>query len=110
LTELKRGLVLDLTPEVTGAVDGTPSTDEGWDYSTDRPEPGTTARWGVTSNLTLNGTANPDFSQIEADASQFTFDPRSALFFPEKRPFFLDGLEQFTTPTRLIYTRRIVDP
>ena len=53
-------------------------------------------RWGVTSNLTLNGTVNPDFSQIEADASQFTFDPRSAIFFPEKRPFFLDGLEQFT--------------
>src|SRR4030095_8974981 len=110
LTELKRGLVLDLTPEVTGAVDGPPSTDEGGDNSTDRPEPGTTARWGLTSNLTLNGTANPDFSQIEADASQFTFDPRSAIFYPEKRPFFLDGLEQFTTPNRLIYTRRIVDP
>ena len=45
----------------------------------------------MTPNLTLNGTVNPDFSQVEADASQFTFDPRSALFFPEKRPFFLDG-------------------
>jgi hypothetical protein len=40
----------------------------------------------VTSNLTLNGTVNPDFSQVEADASQFTFDPGTAIFFPEKRP------------------------
>src|SRR6185436_19414905 len=38
------------------------------------------------------------------------FDPRSALFFPEKRPFFLDGTEQFETPNQLIYTRRVVDP
>jgi hypothetical protein len=49
-------------------------------------------RWGVTPNLTLNATVNPDFSQVEADAGQFQFDPRQALFFPEKRPFVLDGL------------------
>jgi hypothetical protein len=109
LTELKRGLVLDLTPELTGTTTGAPETD-GWGYDTERPGLGGNVRWGVTSNLTLNGTVNPDFSQIEADASQFTFDPRQAIFFAEKRPFFLDGLEQFTTPNRLIYTRRIVDP
>jgi hypothetical protein len=109
LTEIKRGLVLDLTPELTGTMDGAESPD-GWTYDTDRPSPGGNLRWGVTSNLTLNGTVNPDFSQIEADASQFTYDPRSALFFAEKRPFFLDGAEQFTTPNRLIHTRRIVDP
>jgi hypothetical protein len=109
LTELKRGLVLDLTPELTEAVNGGQEPG-GWAYDADRPSLGGTVRWGVTTNLTLNGTVNPDFSQIEADASQFTFDPRSAIFYPEKRPFFLDGLEQFTTPNRLIYTRRIVDP
>jgi hypothetical protein len=53
---------------------------------------------------------NPDFSQIESDAGQFVFDPRQALFFAEKRPFFLDGIEQFATPHSLIYTRRIVQP
>ncbi len=67
-------------------------------------------RWGITANLTINGTINPDFSHVEADAGQFQFDPRSALFFPEKRPFFLEGTEQFTTPNNLIYTRRIVAP
>jgi uncharacterized protein DUF5916 len=58
----------------------------------------------------MNGTINPDFSQVEADAGQFTFDPRNALFFPEKRPFFLDGAELFNTPNNLIYTRRIAAP
>ena len=82
----------------------------GWDYAGGGPELGGTVRWGVTNNLTLNGTANPDFSQVESDAGQFLFDPRNELFFSEKRPFFLDGIEQFTTPNSLIYTRRIVQP
>jgi hypothetical protein len=67
-------------------------------------------RWGVTNNLTLNATANPDFSQVESDAQQFVFDPRNELSFPEKRPFFLEGIEQFSTPNSLIYTRRIIQP
>ena len=67
-------------------------------------------RWGITPNLTMNGTVNPDFSQVESDAGQFSFDPRQALFFPEKRPFFLDGIEQFATPNNLIYTRRVAAP
>jgi len=109
LTDLRRGLVLDLNPIATAKADGTPS-DDRWRYDTNRPEFGGNIRWGVTPNLTLNGTVNPDFSQVEADASQFTFDPRSALFFPEKRPFFLDGAELFNTPNNLIYTRRIAAP
>ncbi|HET7427115.1 MAG TPA: DUF5916 domain-containing protein, partial [Gemmatimonadales bacterium] len=60
--------------------------------------------------LNLNATANPDFSQVESDEGQFQFDPRNEIFFTEKRPFFLDGIEQFTTPSSLIYTRRIVQP
>jgi len=109
LTDLHRGLVLDLNPFVTAKSDGVPSGDV-WRYDTGRPEVGTNVRWGVTPNLTMNGTVNPDFSQVEADAGQFTFDPRSAIFFPEKRPFFLDGIEQFSTPNNLIYTRRVVAP
>ena len=109
LSNLRRGLVLDLTPVVTAKADGVPSGDR-WNYSGNRPEFGGNVRWGVTPNLTLNGTINPDFSQIEADASQFTYDPRAALFFPEKRPFFLDGAELFNTPNNLIYTRQIAAP
>ena len=109
LTDLHRGLVLDLNPVATAHADGAPSGG-GWKYDTSRPEFGGNLRWGVTPNLTLNGTINPDFSQVEADASQFTFDPRSALFFAEKRPFFLDGAELFNAPNNLIYTRRIAAP
>jgi hypothetical protein len=109
LSELRRGLVLDLNPAVTSRVDGSRSGAR-WGYDGGGPEFGGNVRWGITSNLTLNGTINPDFSQVEADAGQFVFDPRSALFFAEKRPFFLDAIEQFTTPNNLIYTRRIVSP
>jgi hypothetical protein len=109
LTDLRRGRVLDLTPELTQRTAGAPSPG-GWKYDAGRPELGGTVRWGVTNNLTLNGTVNPDFSQVEADAGQFSADPRVALSVQEKRPFFLEGSEQFAVPSSLIYTRRIVQP
>jgi hypothetical protein len=109
LTDLRRGVVLDFTPSLTSRTTGT-NGPTGWAYAGGGPEVGGTLRWGVTSNLTLNGTANPDFSQVESDVQQFAFDPRNELFFQEKRPFFLDGIEQFSTPSNLIYTRRIVQP
>jgi len=109
LTGLARGLVLDVTPEATSTVSGAPDA-SGWSYGGGAPRIGTTVRWGVTSNLTLNGTVRPDFSQVEADVPQIQFDPRTALNYPEKRPFFLDGLELVQSPIQLIYTRRLVDP
>ncbi len=109
LSELRRGLVLDLNPIATTKLDGH-ADGNGWSYDASRPELGMNVRWGITPNLTMNGTVNPDFSQVESDASQFSFDPRLALFFPEKRPFFLDGIEQFATPNNLIYTRRVASP
>lgn len=109
LTGMHRGLVIDVTPELTDRWDGAPGA-TGWDYTADAVRLGGTVRWGMTENLTLNGTIHPDFSQIEADASQIQFDPRVALFFGERRPFFLDGLELFNTPSNLIYTRSLVQP
>ena len=109
LTGMRRGLVVDATPELTRRWDGAPGAN-GWDYTADNWRLGGTVRWGVTENLTLNGTIHPDFSQVEADASQIQFDPRVALFFAERRPFFLDGLELFNTPNNLIYTRALVQP
>ncbi|MGH7581123.1 MAG: DUF5916 domain-containing protein [Gemmatimonadales bacterium] len=109
LTDLRRGLVLDVTPSVTSRTTGR-RNGSGWEYSGGRPELGGTARWGISNNLSMTGTANPDFSQIESDAGQLLFDPRDERFFQEKRPFFLDGIEQFTTPNALIYSRRVVQP
>jgi len=108
LTGLRRGLVLDVTPEFTTRVDGLPA-DAGYEYST-APALGGTARWGISQNLTLGATANPDFSQVEADVGQVTLNERFELFYPEKRPFFLEGLEQYDSPSQLIYTRRVVAP
>ncbi len=109
LTGLRRGLVMDVSPEFTSRVDGAPQG-SSYGYGSVDPQLGLNLRWGVTQNLSLTGTANPDFSQVEADVGQVTVNQRFALFFPEKRPFFLEGLEQFDTPNALIYTRRIVSP
>jgi len=108
LSDLHRGLVMEATPEFTTRVEGRPATPQY--LYTGRPELGVNLRWGLTQNLNLSGTANPDFSQVEADIGQVTVNQRFALFYPEKRPFFLEGLEQFDTPNRLIYTRRITQP
>src|SRR5437773_12558489 len=108
LTDLHRGLVMEAAPEFTTRVEGRPLPAKY--LYTGTPELGGNLRWGLTQNLNLNGTANPDFSQVEADVGQVTVNQRFALFYPEKRPFFLEGLEQFDTPNRLIYTRRITQP
>lgn len=73
-------------------------------------EVGLTARWGITPSLTLTGTINPDFSQVEADVAQLAINERFALFFEEKRPFFLEGISAFNVPNRIIFTRTVVDP
>ena len=110
LRDLERGLVLEITPSATARVDGARETAGSWDYRGPDGELSGDVRWGLRQNLTLNGTFNPDFSQVEADVGQVLLNERFALFYPEKRPFFLDGLELFDTPNQLIYTRRIVEP
>ena len=110
LQDMHRGLVLDLNPELTQKVEGAPKpSGPGYAYQ-GTINPGGTARWSITPNLTAVGTVRPDFSQVEADVGQVTTNQRFALFYPEKRPFFLEALELFDTPNTLIYTRQIVQP
>ncbi len=109
LQDMKRGLVLEITPSSTARLDGERADDGSWGYSSGGSLSGD-VRWGIRENATLTGTINPDFSQVEADVGQVVLNERFALFYPEKRAFFLDGLELFDTPSQLIYTRRIVDP
>src|SRR5439155_7734715 len=75
-----------------------------------KAEPGITGRWGITPGITVNGAVNPDFSQVEADAAQLTVNTQFAIFYPEKRPFFLEGADFFDTKINAIYTRDIADP
>jgi hypothetical protein len=73
-------------------------------------DPGLTAKWGFTPNLTLGGTLNPDFSNVEADIIQLDINRRFSLYYPEKRPFFLEGADFFSTPFFLVNTRALAEP
>ena len=61
-------------------------------------------------SLVLDVTGNPDFSQVESDDPQVTVNQRFEVFFPEKRPFFIENADYFRTPIDLLFTRRIADP
>lgn len=106
--DLRRGVVVEAQPTVTLNAPGARMA-TGFDRQDPDMELGATGRLGFT-NVSLDATLNPDFSQVEADAGQVTVNERFALFVTEKRPFFLEGIELFSTPGQLVYTRRIVNP
>ena len=87
---MKTGWNLEVAPTLTAD-----RTDERADFpdgpmekGEEQVDPGLSVRWGVSSNLVMNGTINPDFSQVEADVAQLQVNERFAIRFPEKRPFF----------------------
>ncbi|BDX05998.1 carbohydrate binding family 9 domain-containing protein [Planctobacterium marinum] len=73
-------------------------------------EPGLDIKWGISSDIFLNATINPDFSQVEADSAQLGVNNNFTLFFPEKRPFFLENQDMFDSLFDLVYTRNIGAP
>ncbi len=73
-------------------------------------EPGLTAKLGITPTVTLDLAINPDFAQVEADETVVLANQRFPIFFAEKRPFFLEGIEIFQTPLNAVDTRAVVDP
>ena len=73
-------------------------------------DPGLTAKVTLTAGVTLDAAINPDFAQVEADQLVVTANQRFPLFFDEKRPFFLEGIDVFQTPIKAVHTRTIVDP
>ncbi len=74
------------------------------------PELGLDAKMVIKDSFVLDLTVNPDFSQVESDQPQVTVNERFEVFFPEKRPFFLENADFFNTFTNLVFTRRIIDP
>lgn len=71
---------------------------------------GISGQWGFTPNLTLSATINPDFSQVEADVKQLDINTQFTLQYPEKRPFFLEGIDFFSTRINGVHTRTLIDP
>ena len=110
LTRLERGMVVEAQPFVTATSDGVRSSTTG-EFERQDPDvsAGANVQLGFT-NLTIDATINPDFSQVESDAGLVTQNERFDQQIDEKRPFFLEGIELFSTPQNLVYTRRIVDP
>jgi hypothetical protein len=106
------GRDLEIVPTLTGT--RTDFTDdpgvEPMQSGDTETEAGVSIRWGVTPDMTVNLAINPDFSQVEADVVLLEVNNQFALFFPEKRPFFLEGADYFTSPIEAVFTRTVADP
>jgi len=111
LRNLSSSRNLEILPTAT-AIQLGKLTDTGFQEGDVQPDIGLNVKYGVTSDLTADFTVNPDFSQIESDRPQIEVNQRFPLYYPELRPFFLEGQEIFRTPGRvsLVHTRTIVDP
>jgi len=106
------GRDLEVVPTLT-ALQSSTTDDAGFvPLSSDSvdTEVGLNVRWGITPDLTANLAINPDFSQVEADVAQLDINNQFALFFPEKRPFFLEGADYFRTPVQAVFTRTVANP
>ena len=118
LRELKRPLTLEVVPSVTYSRRQTRATPDAFRPADSDPDAGFSVKYGVTSSATLEGTLNPDFSQVESDAFQVEVNQRFPLFFSEKRPFFMEGMGTFelagvggdAVMRTAVHTRNIVDP
>lgn len=106
------GRDLEITPTITaGRTDLRNDFPNGPLESGDEDgEIGLTVNWGITPNLNLSATYEPDFSQVEADVAQLDINTPFALFFPERRPFFLEDAELFDSPVSTVFTRNVADP
>jgi hypothetical protein len=91
---------LDTRDPLTPTFDNSPAEFRG----------GLDAKFILHDNLVLDVTANPDFSQVESDEPQITVNQRFQVYFPEKRPFFIENSDYFKTPIDLVFTRNIGDP
>jgi len=110
--KIKSGNNFQITPTLTvSRADEKPEVPGEWQEGSIKANPGLDVRWGITKDMVLNATVKPDFSQVEADAGQLDINNTFSLFFPEKRPFFLDGSSYFDTSSfNLVYTRNIAEP
>src|SRR5262249_58846739 len=67
-------------------------------------------KYTPTADNAIDATVKPDFSQVESDVAQISANERFALLYPEKRPFFLEGVDLFQTPIQAVYTRTMTAP
>ena len=107
----QQGRNLEIVPTLTmGKPQFRNAAGESWKSGESSIEPGVDVSWAPSPAMTLNATLNPDFSQVETDQLQLDINNSFALFYQEKRPFFLEGADYFNTQFDVLYTRQIADP
>jgi hypothetical protein len=100
---------LEIMPYVVSNLELEPKNKKNTDGRDQMGNVGFDVKYGLSSNLTLDATINPDFGQVELDQPVLNLS-EFETFFPEKRPFFLEGAGMFNTPFMLFYSRRIGRP
>ena len=112
LDELGSGRLLEVIPGVIFSESGARTRVVPGDFVTEDVEtdPSVTLKIAPTPNMVLDATVNPDFAQIESDQLVTTANQRFPIFFAEKRPFFLEGIDVFRTPLEAMHSRTIIDP
>jgi hypothetical protein len=108
-TDVGQGRPLEIIPTGIATQSGSVTSTGFVDGKVDT-EPGVTVNLGISPTLNASFTANPDFAQVEADQLVLTVNQRFPIFYAEKRPFFLEGVDVFQTPISIIHTRTIVAP
>src|SRR5215813_9943453 len=117
-SDLKQPRVLELLPSVTYSINQLRTTPNSWNDATRKSDFGLSAKYGITSSITLDATINPDFSQVESDAFQVQVNQRFPIFYSEKRPFFMEGMGLFNVAgsggdgnmVTAVHTRKIINP
>jgi len=101
-----------IAPYATAHELGEPRNGLGTDFVNHNigTDAGLDLKWNPTADMAVDATVNPDFSQIESDVAVISTNERFAIFIPEKRPFFLEGIELFSTPIQAVYTRTLTSP
>lgn len=113
---LKPRRLIEVLPSVTyGVNQSREEQGSNWHDADHDTHVGASGKFGITSGVTLDGTVNPDFSQVESDQFQIAVNQRFPLFFSEKRPFFMEGMGLFNVAhgdsmRTAVHTRRIIDP
>ncbi len=110
LDEIKTERTFEIIPTLTVKETGRRVSQTKFSNPPIEPDFGFTAKYSITPNITLDAAYNPDFADTEADAPVVEANQRFPIFFAEKRPFFLEGVDIFNTKIQAVYTRRIENP
>ncbi len=114
IENVKSGKNLEILPSIVSSQSGTISdfSNANSNFVNDKIKGdfGLNIKYGISSTLTADITYNPDFSQIEADAGIINVNNPYAYFYTEKRPFFIEGANIFSTAFNVVYTRTINNP